>query len=363
MKKEIIAKLDALRVEKRSFMASVENGTGAFDEAAATAKLEEFAKREAELEKQLAELERPVETRSAKTGLTNEDFLKAVQEKRSITIGDNGNINQVKQLFEQLADKDDILNEITFDYGPNASTAIPVLEPGLAEPESAAEGAGEISSDDDAAMITTEIYAKAYVSVLPVTAEALQMGTIDIEAKLPDLFNKAFRKKMHRAMFTGTGTSKDVKGIFVSAAANTAGVTPLAGTVPTITELAGLALKVAQLDEKFELIMNSQTYQDILGDATAGKDIEAYKQSLINNKEIEGVKVRLDARAPHLTTAGTVLVAAVPLSRFHMGVAGQVVITPIKKVGDTKTYFQAEAFFGGCQVTDKDIYSLAIANA
>ena len=363
---ELRADIEALELERRSFMEEVRHGTGEFNEEEAKSKLADFDKRRADLEKAYAEIDKPEGGKEGIT-LTNRDFVDAAKEMRSITIGGNGKINQVQQLFEGIGEKDDILNAVTFDYSDNASTNIPVLEPGLEEPADTAEG-GSINEDNEAEMKTTEIQVYGLASVLGVTAEALQLNTVDIQSKLPELFTKAFRKKLHSKVLQGTlisSTQKGVKGIWTSAAANTAGITQLASGQTSIkcSDLAGLALKVSGYDETFEIVMNPATYQAILADSTSGEDVKLYKEGLIRSKEIEGIKVRLDAKAPKATTAGAILAVAVPLSRFHVGVAGGITITPIKVKGDSKTYFQAEAFVGGKQVSDTDLFSLAVKSS
>ena len=363
-KAELRADIEALELERRSFMEEVRHGTGEFNEEEAKSKLADFDKRRADLEKAYAEIDKPEGGKEGIT-LTNRDFVEAAKEMRAITIGGNGKINQVQQLFEGIGEKDDILNAVTFDYSDNASTNIPVLEPGLEEPVDTAEGGSSINEDDEAEMKTTEIQVYGLASVLGVTAEALQLNTVDIQSKLPELFRKAFRKKLHTKVLQGSlisNTQKGVKGIWTSAAANTAGITQLAASQTSIkcSDLAGLALKVSGYDETFEIVMNPATYQNVLSDSTSGEDVKLYKEGLIRSKEIEGVKVRLDAKAPKATTAGSILAVAVPLSRFHVGVAGGITITPIKVKGDSKTYFQAEAFVGGKQVTDTDLFSLAV---
>ena len=362
---EIRQKLAELEIERRSFMESVKNGTGEFNADEATKKLADIESRKAQLEKQFAELQKPAgkESRAAGNGFTAEDFLKAAEEKRTITIGTNGQINQVKNLVETVQEPDTLVDAVTFDYGPNASTNIPVLEPGLDEPGDYDEGTNAVAEDENATLTTTEIQPKAYASVLPVTAEQIQMGVVDITSKLPELFAKVFKRKMHRGLLTGDGQSKRMKGIFVSAAEDNAHLTEIAGTSIKISELAGLALQVIGLDETYQIVMNSAVYQAILADSTSGEDIKIYKEGLIRDKSIEGVKIVIDNKAPTSTAAGSVLAVAVPLSRYHVGVAGTVNVTPIKVKGDTKTYFQAEAFFSGKQVTDSDIYSLAVAEA
>ena len=154
-KAEIRALIEALELERRSFMEEVRHGTGEFNEEEAKSKLADFDKRRADLEKAYAEIDKPEGGNEGIT-LTNRDFVEAAKEMRAITIGGNGKINQVQQLFEGIGEKDDILNAVTFDYSDNASTNIPVLEPSLEEPADTAEG-GSINEDDDADMKTTEI--------------------------------------------------------------------------------------------------------------------------------------------------------------------------------------------------------------
>lgn len=325
----------------------------------AKAKVEELRAKKADLEKQLAAMEAPKdeETRSALP--TNEDFLKAAQERRSITIGSNGNINQVKKLVAAVGEVDGILAKAEYFYGPNATTAIPVLDP-IMTADFASEGATSIGSDSQAVFGTTEIQPKALVSVLPVSAEALAMGTVDLASELPAIFQKAFAKKMHDKMVTGNDTGKGFKGIFVDVPAGN--VTSLAASQTSIkiADLAALALSVSDADEPYEIVMNSATYAKILADSTSGEDVELYKEGLIRNKEIEGVKVTLDRHAPTATTAGSVLAVAAPISRYGIGIGGEITIDPIKKPGDTNTYFQAVMFCGGKPFSVNDLKAIAV---
>lgn len=191
------------------------------------------------------------------TTLRNKDFIEAVAEKRSLTIGNNGAINQVKEIVKAVKEKDDILSRAKFYYGPNASTNIPVLDPRPATPSGQAEGATSIAADSTAVLGTCEITPKAYVSILPVTLEALKMNSVDIESELPVIFEDAFRKAMHAGLVTGTGTSKEMKGVFVSAAANTAGQTTLAEAQTALKSLtfALLLLKHLLLMKNMKLFL------------------------------------------------------------------------------------------------------------
>lgn len=313
------------------------------------------------LEQQLAMLNKPTEKEERSFKITNADFIKAAEEHRSITIGKNGAINQVKELVQAVGEQDGILGSVTTWYGKNAATNIPVLDPTVADPGAQSEGATSISADSTAVFGTCEIQPKAFVSVLPISAEALAMGSINLESELPGIFGKAFRKVMHNKIVTGSDSGKGFNGLFAAVpSANVTELGPLE-TAPKLKELANFALSVADADEEYTIIMNSKVYTDCLADSTSGEDVKLWKESLIRNKEIEGVKVVLDRHAPTTTSAGSKLVVAAPLARYGLGIAGEIIIDPIKVKGDTNTYFQATMFLGGQPYSAKDLKALAVA--
>ena len=291
--------------------------------------------------------------------ITKRSFINAAAEMRTVSINGSGAVAQIKDLFKEQDNKDSILEKVSYYYGPNAMTEIPVVT-ALTEPGDYAEGSNSVATDTDTSLYVTTIKSKAYSTVLPVTAEMLRMSFVDTENELPDLFRKAFFKVIHKGILTGAGTSDKMKGLFVSAAANTAGITTIAGSNITLGELASFALSVAQKEDEYTIIMNLATYQKILADTTSGEDVKLYKECLIRDKSIEGVKILLDPYAPSTNTAGSILAVAAPLNRYAVGIAGELQIDPIKVKGDTKTYFQATMFFSGKQVTDTDVYSLAV---
>lgn len=353
-KAELENELQKLAIEKRNYLNDIENGSGKFDAEKAKGDLLKMDERKADIEKQIAQFDAP---NANANGISNRDFLNAMTEKRAITIGNNGNINQIKDLFETVDENRGILDEVTYDYGPNASTNIPVLEPTLVAPGSVAEN-GTVAEDTTAELSTTEIQPQCYASYLGISAEALQLGAIDIQSKLPELFRKAFDKQLHTGLIKGDGAGKNMKGIFTSASENTNG--QISGGV-TVAKLGQLAVTVRGLSEAYSIVMNPAIYQAFLADTSADKTTELYKETLIRDKSIEGIKIILDNNAPAETTTGSIIAVASPLSRYHVGVAGEVEITPIKEVGKTATYFQAEAFFSGKQVLDSDVFSLVTA--
>lgn len=360
LKLEIAANVKSLANEIRA---------GKITRAEADKKIGELRSRKTMLDKKIALFNKPKgdEKRSGGTRLTNADFIKAAAEKRSLTLAGNGAVNQVKEIIKAIVNDDSLLNEFRYYYGANSETNIPVLSPRPAVPAGQAEGASGIADDSTAAMGVTALKPIAFVSILPVTLEALKLNSIDIESELNSIFDEAFREAMHTGALTGdgaaiaSGSGNKMKGLFTAAAANTAGQTTLSGSTPTLAELANLAVTVRAKKERFEIVVSPSIYAAILADTSTNESTKIYKESLIRDKEIEGVKVRIDADAPSATSTGSVEVVAAPLGRYAMGVASEIIIDPIKVKGDTKTYFQAAMFFTGAPILDGDVYSLVVA--
>lgn len=363
-KNELQNEIDNIDIEIRSIMNDVKDFSKEVNVEELRSKKDALESRKAEALRELAQLDAPVEARNTKATLQDEFRKLASGEVRSITIGSTGNINQVTKLFNEVAVKDDIVNAASFFYGPNAATNIPVLVP-LADPDGYAEGETNVSVDTDASVATTQITPKAHVSVLPISAEMLTMGAVDIESELSAIFQKTFIRVMHKEMIVGSGANT-MTGIFT--AATGAGVTTC-GSVATnataikISDLAKLALAVSGKDEEYSIILNPAVYNGALADSTAGEDVKIYKEGLIRDKSIEGVKVILDSNAPNTFGASKILAVACPLSRFAIGVGGEITIDPIKVKGDTNTYFQATMFFNGKQISAKDLACIKSAAA
>lgn len=362
-KEELLEKIEALSMEVRSIADEFTDGSKDVEDVKArlSGKKEELRKARQEL----AQMDMPNEKENKEArGLFNKDtWLNAVRENRGITIGSTGAILQIKQLVKEVADKDPLLSNVKFFYGNNASTNIPVLSP-IADPSDYAEGATNVTVDTAAAVSVTSLTPKAYAAVLPISAEMLTMGSVNLEAELPGIFQDAFKKVMHTGAVVGAGTSGKMKGLFTVAADTTSGsnITQLAQsqTAVKISDLATLALTVGAKNEDYALIMKPSVYSAILADSTSGEKYKIYCEEMIRNKTIEGVKIILDGNCPSTTTSGDVLVVAAPLSRYAVGIAGEIAITPIKVKGDTNTYFQAEWFFNGAPICNKDLYALAV---
>jgi HK97 family phage major capsid protein len=341
-------------LELRSLSENIKAGSIKAEDA--RKKLDELRAKRADLMKRIALAAAPKNAAS-----NTADVAQAMKERRAITLNGTGAINQIKELVKELQAKTPILERVRYFYGPNAATNIPILSPGLALPAAAAEGVTNVASDTKAVMGSMTLTPHAYVSVLPVSAEALTLGTVNFDAELPAIFADAFAQAFHNGILTGAGTGLLFKGLFASIpAANK--IECAAAGAPTIADLVNLALEIQDKTDEGVIIMRSSTYAAILADATAGV-ADLYKEELIRMKTIEGVRVILTSAAPGVTTAGSVMAVAGRLTDYAFGLASEISIKPLEKVGDTNTYFQAVMFANGAPILDKNFYGLVAVAA
>jgi HK97 family phage major capsid protein len=339
-----------INIEIRKLQSEIVDGKINADDA--KKKFDELRAKKSEIEKAIALENAPVETREVKSA----DIQKALIEKRAITLNGTGAINQIKELAKELQAKTPVLQKVRYFYGPNASTNIPVLSPGLATPAVAAEGATTVAVDATAVLGNKSITPHAYVSILPISLEALTMGTVNFDSELPAIFADAFAQAFHTGILTGTGTGLDFSGLFTSVPAANQIVCGAAGN-PKVADLVQLALTVQDLTDNGAIILAPSIYAGVLADTTSGV-ADVYKEELIRNKTIENVPVILTSAAPSATTAGSIVAVAGRLDNYGLGMASEINIEPIKKVGDTNTYFQASIFANGIPIVPKSFYAL-----
>jgi HK97 family phage major capsid protein len=334
----------------RSLQEDIVNGKIKADDA--KKKFDELRAQKSEIEKAIALENAPVETRSASTA----DIQKALIEKRAITLNGTGAINQIKELAKELQAKTTVLGRVRYFYGPNASTNIPVLSPGLATPAVAVEGATTIAVDSTAVLGNKSLTPHAYVSILPISLEALTMGTVNFDSELPAIFADAFAQGFHTGILTGNGSGLNFKGLFTSIPTANQIACGEAGN-PLIADLVNLALTVQDKTDSGVIILSPSIYAGVLADPTEGV-AKVYKEELIRNKTIENVQVILTSAAPSSITAGSIVAVAGRLDDYALAMASEINIEPIKKVGDTNTYFQASIFANGAPVIEKNFYGL-----
>jgi HK97 family phage major capsid protein len=340
-----------IEIELRSLSDSIK--AGSIKAADAKKKLEELRAKKDEINKKIALADKPKEPEERT--LTAE-LYKAMREKRAITLNGTGVISQIRELAKELQAKTLILGRVRYFYGPNASTNIPILSPTIATPGNYAEGASSISADTQAQLISETITPYAYISLLPVSAEALLLGSVNIEAELSGIFADAFAQCFHNGILTGDGTGRNFKGIFPSIITANKIVCAATGD-PKIADLVNLALTVQDLTDDAVIILNQGIYAKLMADATTGV-ADMYKEGLIRDKKIEGTSVILTSAAPSSVTAGNVVAVAGRLSEYAFAMASEITIKPKEKPGDTNTYFEATIFANGKPILAKNWYGL-----
>lgn len=265
----------------------------------------------------------------------------AMKEKRAITLNGSGAYNVLSEIVKVITTKYDLLQKVRYIYGAGAQTNIPVLAARPARPAAQAEGAMAIASDATASLAATTLTPKAYVSVLPISAEALVQGAADIEAQLPAIFADSFADAMLYGLLIGDGT---MTGVF-SDAALSGDISCAATGAPTWADFVKFAGALKVKNHSPTIVVHPDLTGNLLNDSTAGN--VPLKNELLTRGNIRGVPVYEEGYAPTATTAGSVVAVGMDFANYAIGVARELVIEPLKKVGDTNTYYQASMFFNG----------------
>jgi HK97 family phage major capsid protein len=349
MEKELVEN----KIEIRKLHEDVSGGKIA--SADAKKKLAELRAKKEAIEKRIALQNTP----RAKMETTSSfaDIKKAMVEKRAITLSGTGAISQINELVKELQKKTPLLQRVRYFYGPNAATVIPIFSPTVAAPASYAEGATSVAADTLASLGSKSLNPHAFVSLLPVSSETLTLGSVNFEAELPGIFADAFAQGFHRSIAVGSGTGLDFKGIFTTVASGTPTVAAVG-----LKALRDLALKLQDYTDSGVILTHPGVYSLIMADA-AGKEVDLYKETLIRDKRIEGVEVIITSACPDSTAAGAVYAVGGRLENYGLAMASEIQIEPIKKVGDTYTYFQASVFANGSPILDKEFFGLKVPSA
>lgn len=293
------------------------------------------------------------ETRESVEGL--EELRNAMTEKRAITLGGTGAVSVISQIVKEIQQKRPLVGQYRTFYGANSSTVIPILSPGMAVPAGQAEPA--TAEDDDTATLGTQsLQPKGYMSVLPVTAEAMLLSGAAIEAELPGLFADAFGKAMFQGSLVGPGTDHAMSGMFLPASIADANKIDIDADSDMLEALFELALKVQDYTDDCVIVVNPAVYSSAI--FSTATEVQAVKQELLANKSILGVPVVLTGAAPISSEDGDITAVAMPMSNYALAIAQELDITPIRVKGDSRTYFQATAFFNGKVILPKNAWAL-----
>lgn len=346
--------VDAAKKENRNLTAEEKTAYDAI--MADVAQRDEMAK----AEERVARLEteqRTVPAASKETREVVEGFAElrtAMTEKRGITVNGTGAVSVIGQIVKQISQKRPLISQFSTFYGPNSSTVIPILSPGLAVPAGQAEGA-TMTDDATAVLGATKLEPFGYISVLPVTAEAMLMSGAAIEAELPNIFADAFGKAMFAGALTGAGTGQIMSGMFLPASIGNK-ITCAAAGAPKLVDLIKLALSVQDYTDDAAIVMNPAHFASMLLETTA--ESAPIKQEILSNRTILGVPVILSGGAPSTTAEDDIVAVAMPMSNYALAIAQELDITPIRVKGDSKTYFQAQAWFNGKVILPANAWGL-----
>ena len=124
-----------------------------------------------------------------------------------------------------------------------------------------------------------------------------------------------------------------------------------------MADLVKLALTMRDYTDDAVIVMHPAIYSGIQADPTAGV-AELYKEELIRTKTVEGVRVILTGYAPSSVSAGSTVAVAGRMADYAVGLASEIAIEPVKRVGDTNTYFQAIVFANGGKILTRNFYGL-----
>lgn len=331
--------------EIRSFKDSLNAEKEAFNE----------EKRKYEQERAAHDASNPANNADAPKVTDWRSVAEAMIQKRAITLSGTGNIETVMGLVKVAQSKNPLLAAARYFYGPNASTNIPVWSPTIATPSNYAEGVTDVSSDSTAVLGKTTLTPYAYISVLPVSNDTLKFSSVALESELPSIFGEVFSKAMHNGMITGNGTSRNMSGLFTQVPSGNQIACAAAG-LPAMSDIVGLALQLQDFYDDGFIVMNPAVYSGLT--LSANDYYSAYKEELIRNKTIEGIKVIITSTAPKTVAANDIVAVGGRMSDYAIAVASELEIVPLKKVGDNNTYFQACMYFNGAPIIASNFYAL-----
>ena len=320
---------------------------------------EAFAAEQRAFEKEKAAFKgNPGVQRSEALSTQMREIITAMKEKRAITLSGAGAVEVINELFKVFRTRTGILEGVRFFQGPNAQTKIPVLSPRPARPSRVAEGVTNASGDSTAALGHTDLEPETYFSELAVSFETLKYSPVDFERELYNVFADAFVDAMAYQMVNGRGktTYYEFGGLFNSVPAGNQ-IACAASGAPTIADIVKLALAMQDKVMGTPTIAISPTLYAGITTAEV-KGYEVYKNELILNRTIEGVKVEVTGFAPSTTTANSIVAVGFDKGDYAIGVAADLTIEPIRVKGDTNTYFQAIMGMDGKPIVAANVYGL-----
>lgn len=342
MMNEEILKVD---LELRELSDSIKAGALKADEA--KEQFETLRAKKAELQKAEALRNAP---KAESNGSSIADVAKAFREKRAITLSGTGVVNTVKELVKVMTAKKPVLNYVRYFYGENANTVVPVWGSNVNRPAPVDE-AGNIVSDSTNRLGASTLTLKSFATSIPVSNETLKLSGIDFESEIYTILSDAFADAIAYEIFNGSGSD----GHFESVVSNAGNV--IEGNLK-ISDLAGLALAVADKTDNGAIFMSPAVYNKFIEDTSDAQKV--YREDLIRNKLIENVPVVLTSYAPNSTAEGSLVCVAGDFTNYAVAMAGQIDIQPKTTAGSLITTFDCNLYMAGKPAVKDNFYALKI---
>lgn len=351
-KSEIQNELDNVTMELRSLMDAVKDTNKEINLEEVRKNKAELEARRSNLEKQLAECEKPVETVAEKRGW--KDLVKGMKEKRTVTVSGTGNAFVAHDLKLAVQKISDILAGASYYYGANATSVIPVFPQNVAA--AFVSEAGTVTPATQT-MSRKQLVLGQAIASLPVTQMTLDLSASDFEARLPEIMGNSMTALMAQEMLTGTGTN--MTGIFTD---SNISLNASAGESITIANLAKLAIDVRS--KKYAnpvIIMSPTVYGQFLADSSTDDTTKIVKEDLIRNKTVEGVKVIVSGYAPVAYSSGSIIAVAGDLSNYAIGLANEVTIKAKDTASSDLVTFDGYSYIAGGALIPADFIGFKVA--
>jgi len=341
--------INEINAELRNVSEALKNGT--MEAAEARGSIDNIKAQKRAVEQRIAGENRP-DTRDSGVSGVYADIASAMREQRKITLGGTGAVNTVKGLIKEASLKIDFLKDVKIFTGANSETRVTILSPTVARPESV-PGTDSVTEDQQARLVSKVLTPKPFVSEIGVSLSALTLGTADIEKELPGIFADAYAEGWARQIMTGSGINNDFEGLFVNVPAKN--TVQSKGNRIRLADLAMLSLQRREFNDAC-IVVSPTVFAEVISDDTPESAV--YKQELIFNEKIHGVRVLITSFAPSGEAEGSTVAVAGRLQDYGMAVAGELQLTPIFTRGTTTVSYQAAMFANGCKIVENDFWQL-----
>lgn len=277
-------------------------------------------------------------------------LAQAMKEKRAITLNGTGAVNVIQQIAVAALENNSLTKGYSLFYGENAKTAIPVFSPTPATPAGVDEDEDSVSADATAVYGATDLIPKPFVSLLPVSHSTVLFNP-NFESQLVGVFSKVYADAILKQSLVGTGTNQ-FTGVFKATGKE---VLCAAAGAPTAADLLNLAIEAQGKLTNPVIVICSTFLSAIINDSSTKDPIIS---EILLNKTIFGMPFTISSYAPKTSAEGDVVAVAFSKPNYAVAIASEILVTPIRKAGDTNIYYQAEMYLNGKPIVAGDVFQL-----